>query len=163
MLKLPNLRYPVFIVSYRPVILGKTVRSDTGLLLDNKILPGDSLGKRRLLIDNKNRAKLKKIAYNFIDLIKKGRNKWLIDYDGKVVFYKTTNFVPLITRKIIKYKKVEGAGIEFKVETLDISFTCKYISSFSDYSCARILLIDNIPFLYSLDLSCEYKDTRLKI
>lgn len=113
---LRNIKFPVYSIGgHARLWLENNVlflESDSGIIykMDNKNLPFDTIGKRRLRISKKERYKFTGTYFTIAQLVKSNK-KLFIDNEGNIINYKKNRRVPLIYRQIIKKKLVEGKGI----------------------------------------------------
>lgn len=163
---LNKLKFPVYAISKNDGIWEHLniyyikVNTET-LILDNKNLNGDTLGKRRLALKDKTKLyKFSKTINTVIDLIKCKHYPKFIDSNGTVFNYKKSKYVPLIYRKILSSEAVEGLGVTIGVKDIPVKFlTSGFTETALLKAWAGILLIDDGYLLY--EISNELKnDTR---
>lgn len=158
-----DLRFPVYIVSEKPIKIGMVLKNKKGLIYDNKILSGNSIGLRRLKIPKEKRAKLNTAAHTITDLVRKGRNKWLIDSNGLLTKYTPTKFYPTRYIKILTYYKVEEEGIYLILEGIkDPYFYGSTNKRIGEYNYICFIDFGHILIFYRLDKSYN-KQTRIKV
>ena len=137
------------------------IKTDSGTyVLDNKNMPGNNLGERRLQIKNSLRYIPRKAYYNITQLIK-SNNKTYIDNTGCVFTYKKTRTVPLKYYKVkdVVHMDEEGCillikGVNFKLRT-----NCR---DAYDINYVGLLIVDNNYILYDTSFEPK-KDTIRKI
>lgn len=99
-------------------------------IVDDKSVPGDNLGLRRLKIraDNPKLMFPIRTAFYFLgDLIKNAKpNVWYIDTTGKPFQYKKTTRAKLTCHKIEQVLPVNGLGAVIAVEGMTQRFKCLY-------------------------------------
>ena len=128
-------------------------------VLDNKNLPGDTVGKRRLQIKNSDIYRPRRVYYNIEQLLH-SKDKIYLDSLGRCFKYQKTEMVPLKYHKIRNIKRLETGEC---VLELDIYFpqkvNCRLAHSI-EY--VGVLHTNYGHILYSFEE--EYKkDTRRKI
>jgi hypothetical protein len=128
-------------------------------VLDNKNLPGDTLGKRRLQISNSDIYRPRRVYYN-IEQFLHSKDKIYIDSLGRCFKYKKTEMVPLKYHKIKDINRLKSGEC---VLTLDILFPLKV-------NCRLAYSIEYVGVLHTkygeivYSFEEEYKkDTRRKI
>lgn len=90
-------------------------------VLDNKNMDGDTVGKRRLHINNSKLYRPRHVYYNISQFLKSKTNIFM-DSLGRVFKYKKTHIVPLKYHKIKSIYRLESG--ECYIE-LDINFPIK--------------------------------------
>lgn len=123
-LLLKNIRFPVY-----PLSKSVNVKRDEELLivgtstgkeyiLDDKSIKMDSLGRRRLHIDQESLYPLKRAVYTIGDfLLYTKLYKTFIDSNGKLFNYEAKTKVPLIYRKILDTQPYKG-GTMLSIESV---------------------------------------------
>ena len=129
-------------------------------VIDDKNLPGDTLSRRRLQLQQTTDQiyKIKRAIYFVGDFIKLATPKmWFIDSSGTVFQYKKTTRAKLRFYKVKAVFPVNGIGAVIEVEGLPQRFKVLY-RPVSTNKWAGILEFSGIKFLYGLyDMS--YPDT----
>lgn len=124
---LKNIKFPIYSIGGYAKIWSENnvlfLESDSGIIykMDNKNLPFDTIGKRRLRIPKKERYKFTGAYFTIAQLIKSNK-KLFIDNEGNIIKYKKNRRVPLIYRKIIKKKLVEGKGVLLYIKGISSHF-----------------------------------------
>lgn len=99
-------------------------------VVDDKSIPGNSLGMRRLKLKFQEEVKLFPIrtaVYYLQDLIKLAKQtSWFIDSQGAVFQYRKSTRAKLTFHKIKKILPVEGMGCIIEVEGIPQRFKCLY-------------------------------------
>lgn len=99
-------------------------------IVDDKTIPGNNLGMRRLLLASDEEVKLFKIKtaiYFLADLIKIAKQTtWFIDSSGKVFQYRKSTRAKLTFHKIKQILPGTGMGAVIVVEGLSQRFKCMY-------------------------------------
>lgn len=115
-MELSSISFPVYPLDrYHAVVeeLGVVhIYDDYGkFILDNKNLPGDSLGKRRLrILDKDSLYHLGHAYFTLKDLIKyKQGNSNFVDSNGKVFKYRKSSYVRLAYHRIASVVEVEDS------------------------------------------------------
>ena len=128
-------------------------------VLDNKNLDGDTVGKRRLQINNSDVYRPRHVYYNIPQFLHSKTNMFM-DSLGRAFKYKKTESVPLIYHKIKSRYRLKSGECELEI---DINFPVKV-------NCRLAHGIEYVAVLhtkygYILYSFCEYKkkDTRRKI
>lgn len=129
-------------------------------ILDNKNMNGNTLGERRIKINNSKLYKPRQVCYNIIQLIK-SKFTTFIDSTGKVFTYKKSKFVPLKYYKVTNI--IRSKDGECIISIPKINFVHKI-------ACRKAYSIEYIGILhtdYGLVLyeysNIEKKDTKRKI
>lgn len=129
-------------------------------VLDNKNLPGDTVGKRRLHIENSKTYKHRLTITSITQLLKTNYDTFM-DTNGNIFKYKKTKFVPLKYYKVNNITKTENNGciVEFKNINYSIKINCR-----TAYSIQYIGLLHTdmglIPYEYT---DIKKSDSRRKI
>ena len=101
-------------VTYMETIYGTYV-------LDNKNMDGDTVGKRRLQINNSQLYRPRHVYYNIPQFLHSKTNVFM-DSLGRVFKYKKTEMVPLKYHKIKSIHRLNSGECELE---LDINFSIK--------------------------------------
>jgi len=129
------------------------------LFLDNKVLddrnmPGKTLGVRRIQSPQKNHFPLKIMLTNFVQVIKYGQGNY-IDSNGRIFFYEKSKFLPLIYNRINRVEKKTTASLLW-VKDINFPFTIPQPpEELTTY--AGVLYYKNLPWLLY-----DYSITKLK-
>ena len=134
-------------------------------VIDDKSVPQDTLGKRRLLLSRNEDIKLYKLSQAFFflgDLIKAAtKGMWFIDSLGKTFEYKKSVVVPLAFYEIQEVTEVVG-GCLIKLKGLPQTFKTLFRPT-EDELYAGILKINAYSYIfYGYSKEC-YKNTVRKI
>lgn len=155
-----NINYPVFPLLSSNWDISDGLLTIDGLLVDDKNMDGDTLGKRRLQTPFKSLFPLKKSINSFIGIIKQSKNNY-IDNKGIVFTYEKTKYVPL---KYIQIQKVE------KKKIASLIYLRNYKVSFQvprppdpELRYAGVLFMDNDPWMLYDYANRLLKSTRRKI
>lgn len=131
-----------------------------GLVLDDKNMPGDSLGKRRLQTPHENIFTLKKSLNSHIGLIK-SRDKHFIDSTGAPFIYEKTKMCP------IKYHSIRGVERKGVASLLYLNGVKKKFiiprPPPPDCGWAGVIYIYNMPWMLYDYSSERLKDSRKKV
>lgn len=128
-LKLHDIQFPIYPIksNYHKIWEDHNItwiETDTGkYVLDNKNLDGDTLGKRRLKINNLMLYRPRGVFTSVAQLVK-CRSKTYIDTTGKVFHYKKSSYVPL---KYYKIKEVipTDEGCILVTEKSSVRLNCR--------------------------------------
>lgn len=106
-------------------------------VIDDKSIPGDTLGQRRLAMANsgeKHLARVSKAIYFTSDLIKLADSRtWFIDNSGKVFKYRKLKTAKLTCHRIKKVLPINGMGAIVEVEGILTRFKTLYSPSREEY------------------------------
>lgn len=128
-------------------------------VLDNKNMPGDTLGKRRAHINNSKLYNPRHVYQNISQFLHSKTNVF-IDTLGRVFKYKKTNMVPLKYHKIKDIHRLESGECELELDVnFPIKVTCRVAYSII---CVGLLHTKWGYILYSLEEEMQ-NDTRRKI
>lgn len=163
---LKDIKFPIFAIgSYSKFWSENNIlylQSDSDIIykIDNKNLPFETIGKRRLFIKQKERYKFVGTYFTIAQMVRSNK-KLFVDSNGKVIKYKKTQRVPLIYREIISRKSIEGKGYLIRVKGI----TAPFLLSASIYNCQKFIGLLNYNDDYLIyELSNEKKaDTWRKI
>jgi hypothetical protein len=142
-IQVSDIKYPIFILgktkpqSKEGVLyyISNKMNLDTGedlssiRIVDDKNIEGDSLAKRRLLLQSEkiNLVPLRKSIFFLGDLIKLANpNLWFIDSDGKVFNYKKSSRVKLKFHLITNIIKIPSGGAILCLEGIPTRFKSLY-------------------------------------
>jgi hypothetical protein len=96
-------------------------------IVDDKSMPGITLGLRRLAITSAKLFYIRQAIYFLGDLIKIAKQTtWFIDNSGHVFQYRKSSRAKLTAHKITKVLPLEGMGAIIEVEGLPQRFKCMY-------------------------------------
>ena len=158
--QIDKLRFPVFVL---PSSNWETVDGllyVDRILVDDKNMPGDSLGKRRLQTPFKNLLPLKRAANNLLAIIK-SNYKCFIDSNGVPFIYEKTENCSLKYHRIRKIEQKDSASVLW-LKDLSFPFVVPRPPPL-DCKWAGVLYLKGLPWiLYEYSVSKE-KDTRRKI
>lgn len=162
-MKLANITWPVFwlgnisikkegsIIFVEDELLNKTtmeIHIDRRII-DNKSIPKDTLGKRRLLIKDK-LFQFNKAVYFLADLIKLAKtDTWFIDNVGNCFTYQKTSSATLTCHKIKNILPGITLGVLIEIEGIPQRFKLMYRPT-DDEIYAGVLYIHNSYILYGL-------------
>ena len=139
-------------------------QSESYLVVDDKRVKGDTLGKRRLFLANKG-VKLYKIsmAVFFVgDLLKLAHSKtWFIDSLGKVFRYTKTKWVKLVHKKITKVIRQPGGGAVLELEGIPTRFKVLYAPTEAELWWQ--VLVDGFQYIFYGVTSVPGKDGKRMI
>lgn len=131
-------------------------------ILDNPNLGGSTLSARRRKINDKDSLyKFRKTIFDFAQLIKQKGSNFYMDSTGKLFKYRKEKYYPIIYRKIINRRIIEGKGTMIKVQGIEQPIlVSNKLALHNDY--AGLILYRGGYILYEL---VDYKkpDTRKKI
>jgi hypothetical protein len=129
-------------------------------IVDDKNMPGETLGIRRLQTPFRDLLPLKHALTSEIGIIKQHKTPY-IDSAGKVFLYDKTRFVPLRYSKI---KRVDRKGVAslLRLHGVASPFIIPRPPKL-EHKWAGVLYLDNAPWLL-YEYACEKKkDTRRKV
>ena len=110
---LNSLKYPLFrLPNHNITIKDGIVRLD-GQIIDDRNMPGETLGKRRLQTPFKNLGELKAAVDGPAGVIKSPSGTMFLDSLGEVLYYEKTIWARLNYRKITKVKKLTTHSLLF--------------------------------------------------
>jgi hypothetical protein len=96
-------------------------------IVDDKLLPGATLGLRRLAVVDAKLFPIRQAIYFLGDLIKIAKQTtWFIDNVGKIFQYKKTSRAKLAAHKITKVLPLDGMGAIIEVQGLPQRFKCMF-------------------------------------
>ena len=106
----------------------ESLASKVGLrIVDDKSLPGATLGLRRLVVVDAKLFPIRQAIYFLGDLIKIAKQTtWFIDNTGKIFQYKKTSRAKLAAHKITKVLPLDGMGAIIEVQGLPQRFKCMF-------------------------------------
>lgn len=130
------------------------------LILDDKNMGGDSLGKRRLQTPHENLFILKKSLDSHIGLIK-SRDKHFIDTNGTLFIYEKTKMCPVKYHSIRSIER-KGAASLLSLNGIKTNFIIPRPPP-SDCSWAGVLYIYNMPWMLFSYSTEKLKDSRKKV
>lgn len=130
-------------------------------VLDNLNLPYDTLGNRRLHIEDT--FKLKNALYYLKDMIKltKG-SSWFIDSKGNYFEYRKTKKVPLVFKPITKVIPILSGGALIEVENNFNRFKVIFAPKPQERYAGLLIFSPHVYILYGL-YDKQYKDTNRMI
>lgn len=122
-------------------------------VLDNKNLPGDTLGRRRLKINTSDKY-IPRRCYLTLSQMINGKDKWFIDSEGKHFKWTKSEYVKLKYHKVKKVHRSESYCI---LHLHDIIFPQKV-------NCRLAYAINYVGVLHSNDgyILYEYTDEKKK-
>ena len=132
-----------------------------GLVLDERNMPGKTLGLRRLQCGRSDLYPLKKAVLNRVNLIK-SRKSLFIDNYGTIVRYEKTKYLPL---KHFHIERIEGKGGSFSLVWC-YNCNCPFKiprPPIDDYEWCRILTFNGFPWILYDFVSNKGSDTRRKV
>jgi len=129
-------------------------------LLDDKNMPGDSLGKRRLQTPFKDLYYLRYSIDNLIGIIKQTQNAF-IDSEGMPFIYEKSISCPLQYYKIRKIEQKTRASVLW-VKGINFPFTIPRPPD-PDMSWAGVLHMKSIPWMLYEYSENKKSDTRRKV
>lgn len=149
-----NIKFPIYILpSGNWFFSGKVLFLDN-LVLDDRSMPGKTLGQRRLQCDRHDLLKLKKSIKDLIGLIKLSHYKYFIDSNGTPFHYSKTLSIPLICYRIRSIDRKNSASLLW-VYDIPQPFTLQR-PLIGDPFWVRVLHINNLPWLI-YDYVAEFK------
>ena len=131
-----------------------------GLILDDRNIKANTLGKRRLLTPYKNIYQLKRGIINHTGILKQNKNSF-IDSKGTLFTYEKTKFATLKYLKIVEIRKKNTSSILF-VEKCRTPFTLPRPPE-EDMLYAGVLHLHEQPWLLYEYAATKLKDTKRKI
>ena len=103
-----KITYPVYVLPSSNWTIADGLVTIDGLIVDDRNMEGESLGRRRLMTPYDNLFSLKKLTNNLVGIIKSGRTNF-IDSKGMLFIYEKTRNARLRFRKIERIEKKERA------------------------------------------------------
>ena len=94
-----KITYPVYVLPSSNWTIADGLVTIDGLIVDDRNMEGESLGRRRLMTPYDNLFSLKKLTNNLVGIIKSGRTNF-IDSKGMLFIYEKTRNARLRFRKI---------------------------------------------------------------
>lgn len=173
-MNLSEINWPVFRLGERqPIVDGdyvyyinESINTDTNItstrvkFIDDRSLPGDVLGIRRLAMKKAGAPMfiITKAVYYLGDLIKLSKSTtWFIDNSGRVFQYKKEKRVKLTCHKVSKILPIKGMGAVVELEGIPTRFKTLY-SPNSDQAYAGVISIGLSKILYGF-YSHQFKST----
>ena len=155
-----KLDFPIFLLDSSNWEIADGLLLLDGKLLDDKNMPGDSLGLRRMLTPHKEQYNLRNMITTANGLMKQ-KTKYFIDNGGNPFIYEKTEFAQL---KYLKIKKVEPKTKTclLWVHGCSFPFTIPRPPE-TGFMWAGILHIKNNPWLLYEYAEEKLKDTRRKV
>ena len=155
-----NLDFPLFLLGSSNWELVDGLLLLDGELLDDKNMPGDTLGLRRMLTPHKKQYHLKEMITTANGLMKQ-KTKHFIDNSGRPFTYEKIEFAQL---KYLKIKKIDykTKACLLWVHGCSFPFTIPRPPE-TGYTWAGILHIKNNPWLLYEYSKEKLKDTRRKV
>lgn len=95
-------------------------------ILDNKNMDGNTVGKRRIKINNSRLYRPRKVYYNISQMIH-SKDSTFMDTHGKVFKYKKTEMVPLKYHKVGSITRAQDGECVLEVPKINFSYktTCR--------------------------------------
>jgi hypothetical protein len=115
-----------------------------GIVLDDRNMPSDTLGGRRLQTPCRDLFPLRKAVYNHAGLLKSGK-KFFIDSIGKCFIYEKTKFCKVHYNKINQIDK-KGIASLIWVNGINFPFTVPRPPEYG-FTYAGVLYLNNLPWL----------------
>lgn len=155
-----KITFPVYSLHSENIILTDGLLYLENEILDDKNMPGETLGIRRLQSPHKNLCKINRQINDFISLLKNPK-KTFIDTKGIIFTYEKTQFMRL---KYVKIKKVvkNGRASILKLHGTYNSFVVPRPPPV-DVEYAGILYFKELPWLLYEYSNIKLKDTRRMI
>jgi hypothetical protein len=155
---IPNIVWPIYRIEDDDWHVSDGLVLYKGGILDDRNMPGDSLGLRRLQTPHRNLYPLKLGKYTIPELLK---FKYYIDSAGKCFIYEKTVVMPLKYHLIKKVEKKETVSIAWLA---DIGFPFELRNPpLERAKYARVLYLHNTPWLIYDFTELKGKDTTRKI
>lgn len=158
--QIDKIQFPVYVLPSSNWELVDGLLYVDQLLVDDKNMPGDTIGKRRLQTPFKNLQPLKRAADNFTAIIKCG-HKCFIDSKGVPFIYDKTETCALKYHKIRKIDRKDTASVLW-LKDFNFPFVVPRPPP-TDYTWAGVLHLKGLPWmLYEYSVTRQ-ADTRRKI
>ena len=155
-----KITFPVFpLISSNYIVADGLVTID-GLLVDDRNMEGESLGRRRLMTPYENLFPLKRSVNNLVGIIKRSKS-FYIDSTGLIFAYEKTKWVRLKYRKIAKIVPKDKASLLF-IHRWKSSFIIPRPPP-DEVRYVGILHLHEEPWLLYDYATTQLKDTRRKI
>ena len=155
--QIDKIQFPVYVLPSSNWELVDGLLYVDQLLVDDKNMPGDTIGKRRLQTPFKNLQPLKRAADNLLAIIKSG-HKCFIDTNGVPFIYEKTESCALKYHKIRKVERKDTASVLW-LKDFNFPFVVPRPPP-TDYTWAGVLHLKGLPWvLYEYSVS-KKADTR---
>lgn len=156
-----TIRFPVYALpSADWYIQDGVLFIDDGKVLDDKNMPGNSLGVRRIQCGRKDLCKLKKAYTDFQSLIK-SKHKIFLDNDGTPFIYKRTINSPLIHHTVTKVENKQDHSIVW-LSNVNHPITIPR-PPYGDARYARVLYYKGFPWLIYDFVTYRGKDSYKRV
>jgi hypothetical protein len=158
---LKNIKFPVYPLSKSVEVLYEDTKliartNTSDLIIDDKSLPGNTLGSRRLHIESKKLYKLRKTIVDLGSFVLYTKiYSTFIDCNGKLFKYKSVRKVPLIYRKILEKVSYKNGTMLIIENTHCPMWYYREVSGEKEY--AALLVLDRGYILLGLT---EYPSER---
>jgi hypothetical protein len=157
---LDRIEFPVFILPSSNWDLTDGLLYLDGELLDDRNMPGKTLGQRRLQTPHKGLLPLRKSVDSLVGILKQ-YSYYFVDSKGVPFIYQKTLILPLKYRKIRKIEKKTTASLIW-IENWKIPFTIPRPPS-PDMLWAGVLLMRKYPWIIYEYSETKKKNTRRKV
>ena len=156
---IPNIKWPIYRLDSENWHSTDGLLQYEGMILDDRNMPGATLGLRRLQTPHKNLYPLKKGGYDIPFLLK---YKYYIDSEGKPFIYQKTVSMKLKCHLIKRVEKKESVSI---IWLYDIGFPMEVRNPpLESAKYCRVLYLHGAPWLiYEFAVSGGGRDTIRKI
>lgn len=130
-------------------------------ILDDKNMPGETLGIRRLQTPMRGLQPLRKMCNSFVGLIKEPSGRAYIDSAGKVFTYQKTKMCLL---KYLRIKRIEKKTVASVIWVYGVNspFIVPRPPA-ENYMWAGILHLDELPWILYDFSKIKHKDSRRKV
>lgn len=155
-----KLKFPLFRVNSDNYHLQDGIFSIDNLVVDDRNMPGASLGIRRLQCKRLDLFPLKKCIFKPIDLIRSNK-KFYIDNNGRLLTYTKTLNCKLSCYSIIKIDKKDKASLLW-LKNINSPFTIDR-PPIHNFSYVRLLHLGNNPWMIYDYVRFPVKDTYRKV
>lgn len=150
-----KIQFPVFILPASNWSEKDGLVTIEGKLVDDKNMPGETLGIRRLQTPFKNLLPLRKSVNDLIGVLKQRKNTF-VDSDGNVFIYQKTKFTSL---KYYKIRKIEQKTVASVLWLKGVNFPFKVIRPpLPEATWAGVLHLNSLPWLL-YEYSEDFKST----
>ena len=130
------------------------------LIIDDRNMPGDTLGKRRLQTPHNGLYQLKRSIPSFVGVLKQDTNSF-IDNEGALFIYEKTKFAALKYEKIEKIIKKNVVSLLF-IQNCRTPFTIPRPPA-EEIKYVGVLYLHEIPWMLYDYSETKLKDTKRKI
>ena len=159
---LSKIAFPIYLLDSDDYSIVDSLVFIEGKVVDDRNMPGETLGIRRLQTSMQNLYPLNKSIANIAGLLKRPGNKHYIDTKGRIFTYEKTLYAKIVSKRIKKVVVKEKLGAVIHIESIPETFPVARPPE-QDLVWASIIYIGNFPWLVYEFSAEKQKDRRLKI